>query len=213
MEDLEILLNRQKTVRESMVDKTWQTQPKIITAEKSADLFDFIKMVNKLVDIIMKDDKVEFIPDEGTTKFVADASKSIEHPYITYEVVNRVPKGELKPRVRQEIEEKDTDPNDTRPGEIYGQKFECLIQFNVWAGAYANAQELMEKFEDMMIMYAGFFKRNGVAELMFKRQFTDNKFEVFRQTFSIRNIQYYVEIEKLTVIFREKIKEIETMSL
>ena len=31
-----------------------------------------------------------------------------------------------------------------------------------------------------------------------------------RQTLSIRNISYYVEVEKLTVIMRESIKAIET---
>ena len=68
----------------------------------------------------------------------------------------------------------------------------------------------MERFEDLMITYAGYFKKNGVAELLFDQQYTDQSFETMRQTLSIRNISYYVEVEKLTVIMRESIKAIET---
>ena len=68
----------------------------------------------------------------------------------------------------------------------------------------------MERFEELMITYAGYFKKNGVAELLFDQQFTDQTFETMRQTLSIRNISYYVEVEKLTVIMRESIKAIET---
>ena len=67
----------------------------------------------------------------------------------------------------------------------------------------------MERFEELMITYAGYFKKNGVAELLFDQQFTDQTFETMRQTLSIRNISYYVEVEKLTVIMRESIKAIE----
>jgi hypothetical protein len=62
----------------------------------------------------------------------------------------------------------------------------------------------------MMFSYTGYFKRNGIAELFFENQFTDEHYDIFRQTLSIRNLQYYVETEKLHVIFKEKIKEIET---
>ena len=33
-----------------------------------------------------------------------------------------------------------------------------------------------------------------------------------RETLSIRNLQYYVEIEKLTVMFKEKINQIEIIA-
>ena len=45
--------------------------------------------------------------------------------------------------------------------------------------------------------------------IIFDKQYTDNNFELMRQTLSIRNICYYVEIEKLTVIMRESIKTID----
>ena len=67
----------------------------------------------------------------------------------------------------------------------------------------------MDKFEDLMIIYAGYFKKNGVGEIIFDKQYTDEDFKHLRQTLSIRNLCYYVEIEKLTVIMRESIKTID----
>lgn len=177
-------------------------------AEKSASLFDFVKMVNKLITLTMPD--VTFIPEEGRV-LETDAMKKIEHPIITYKVISRVPKKELKARVREDIEEI-SDDNDKRAGEIWGQKFECNIQFNIFASVYDEAEEVMEHFEELITSYTGFFKKNGIAEILFKKQFTDDMYSNLRETLSVRNICYYVEIEKLTVIFREKIKEIELLA-
>lgn len=187
-------------------------QTGIQTAEKSASLFDFIKMVNKLSAIILKDLDVEFIPDENK-KIVSNVDIKLDRPVITYKVISRKPKAELKPRIRQTIREKTNDPNDERVGEIYGQKFECLIQFNVFASVYDIAEQVMEKFEEMIFTYTGWMKKNGVAELLFEQQLTDEHYDMFRQTISVRNIRYRVEVEKLNVIFQDKLKEIETLGL
>ena len=66
----------------------------------------------------------------------------------------------------------------------------------------------MEKFEELMIAYAGYFKKQGVRELYFKEQITDSEYNNFRETLSVRNIRYYVQIEKLTVIFNRRIDDV-----
>ena len=70
----------------------------------------------------------------------------------------------------------------------------------------------MEKFEETIIKHTGFLKRNGVAEIFFDKHVTDSHFDTMRETLSIRNLQYYVEIEKLTVMFKEKINQIEIIA-
>ena len=180
---------------------------RILKADKTATLFDFIKMIDKVITLTMKDLNVEFIPDEGRTVYLSSDFK-LDHPIITYKLLSRKPKGEIKPRFREGFNR--TSHLDEQVGEIYGQKFKCHLQFDIFASVYEVAEQVMERFEDMMITYAGYFKRNGVAELLFDQQFTDEHFETMRQTLSIRNISYYVEIEKLTVIMRENIKAIET---
>ena len=180
----------------------------LLKADKTASLFDFIKMIDKIVTLTMKDLEVEFIPDEGkAVDFSSDFP--IDHPIIAYHLNSRKPKGEIKPRFRESFTST-LHNSSLETGEIYGQRFKCHLQFNIFASEYAIAEQVMERFEELMITYAGYFKKNGVVEVVFDQQFTDKNFESMRQTLSIRNLCYYVEIEKLTVIMRENIQQIET---
>lgn len=165
-------------------------------------------MVDKVISLTMKDLGVKFIPDEGKTIYLSNELK-LDTPMITYKLISRKPKGEIKPRFREHFEE-DGSGASSRIGEIYGQKFKCHVQFNIFASVYEVAEQVMERFEDAMITYAGFFKKNGVGEIMFDQQYTDESYENMRQTLSIRNLTYYLEVEKQTVIMREKIQSIET---
>lgn len=165
-------------------------------------------MVDKVISLTMKDLGVKFIPDEGKIVYLSNELK-LDNPMITYKLISRKPKGEIKPRFREHFKE-DGDEVTGRIGEIYGQKFQCHLQFNIFASVYEVAEQVMERFEDVMITYAGFFKKNGVGEIMFDQQYTDESYENMRQTLSIRNLTYYLEVEKQTVIMREKIQSIET---
>lgn len=178
-------------------------------ANKSASLYDFIKMVSQLVELTMPN--VRFEPDEGKV-ITLDAMKDFDCPVITYQIINRKPKKEIKARIRESIVENIDDKDDQRKGEIYGQKFECLVQFNIFASVYNDAEQVMESFEEIIIKHSGFLKKNGVAEILFDEHTTDSHFDTLRETLSIRNLRYYVEIEKLTVMFKEKIKEIEILA-
>lgn len=211
MQNLEGMLKEQESLLNNNQTQFISSNPPILMqqAEKSASLYDFIEMVDKLITLTMKD--IKFIPDEGKA-IALDPMTSIDGPIITYKVIQRKPKAELKPRVRQSIIEKVLDSDEERLGEVWGQKFECLIQFNILASVYKEAEQVMEKFEELITMYTGFFKKSGVAELFFKEHLTDESYGHYRETLSVRNLRYYVEIEKLTVIFREKIKDIEILA-
>lgn len=178
-------------------------------AEKGCTLFECISMIATLVELAMPG--VRFEPDEGKVMSL-DAMQNFDKPVITYSVIQRETKSEIKPRLRELIEEADGDTGEKRIGEIWGQKFKCFIQFNVFASVYKEAEQVMEKFEETIIQHAGFLKRNGVAEIFFSRHLTDSHFDTMRETLSIRNLEYYVEIEKLTVMFKEKINQIEIIA-
>ena len=175
-------------------------------ANKNASLYDFLDMVALIVDHAMEDYDVEFLTDEQQAK-LKDPEIPINKAYISYRVRSRVPKNEYKPIVREEIVECD-ELNEQRKGQIYGQFFDCIVQFNIFAAENKLANQVMEKFEELMIAYAGYFKKQGVRELYFKEQITDSEYNNFRETLSVRNIRYYVQIEKLTVIFNRRIDDI-----
>ena len=201
--------------REFNVDRSNRSvlasEPKPIKqkSEKGCTLFECISMIATLVELAMPN--IKFEPDEGKVMSL-DAMQNFNQPIITYSVVDRETKKELKPRLRETIEEIDVDTGDKRIGEVWGQKFKCLVQFNIFASVYKDAEQVMEKFEETILKHTGFLKRNGVAEIFFDKHLTDSRFDTMRETLSIRNLQYYVEIEKLTVMFKEKINQIEIIA-
>ena len=204
MQQREFSVNRQDAI-------VLPSNPKPVKqkAEKGCTLFECISMIATLVELAMPG--VRFEPDEGKVMSL-DAMQNFDKPVITYSVVQRETKSEIKPRLRELIEEADGNNGEKRVAEVWGQKFKCLIQFNVFASVYKEAEQVMEKFEETIIQHAGFLKRNGVAEIFFNRHLTDSHFDTMRETLSIRNLEYYVEIEKLTVMFKEKINQIEIIA-
>ena len=177
------------------------------TAAKNATVEDFISMVTKLSNKALKSLNVEFYPDEGAT--IDDPEKKLEKTAIIYRVIERKPKNELKMRHSENIEEVvDEKTNKKRLGQIWSQRQDCIIQFDVIASDYATANKVMNSFEDMIFQYSGYFKKNGIAEIYFKKYFTDTSIDRYRQYLSVRSIQYFVEIEKQTTIFNSTLEEI-----
>lgn len=166
-------------------------------ADKNCDLDDLFAMINKLVVKALKKDNVEFNPDEGA-RFVVDQQVPINHPIIQFDVISYEPKLELKPRVINQFIEESDDKNDRwkRHGQVWSQRFKCVIQFNIISSDYITANKVMRDFEELMFRYAGYFKQQGVAEIVFKSRFSDKNYDYYRQNLSVRSLQYYVEIER-----------------
>lgn len=174
-------------------------------AKKGASLYDFLDMLAVIVDYAMSDMKVKFITDEDENK-LKDPELPFEHPYISYRVISRKPKNEYKPITREEIVEHD-EHNEQRLGTIRGMSFDCILQFNIFASENRVANKVMETFEELMISYAGYFMEQGVRQVYFKEQIKDTDYNNFRDSLSVRNLRYYVEIEKLMVIFNRRISD------
>lgn len=211
MDDFQALLEKKRNLVE-VYDKLKRQPPQTIqTADKGATIADLTSMINKLVSLTMRERlNVEFCPDDKKEKIISKAEK-LDHNVITYKVVTRRSKDEIKPRIRQEVAEKTLDKEDERLGFISGHAFKSVIQFNIFSKSYSEADNIMEEFELLMETYSGFFKRNGIKEIYFEEQLTDQHYDIYREILSVRNIQYYVETERLSVIFNEKVKEIEIL--
>ena len=178
-------------------------------AKKQASLYDFLDMLALVVDYTMKDQNVKFLT-EDQEHILTDPEIAFDHPYITFKVISRRPTKEYKPIAREDIVECD-EYNKQRFGTVFGQKFDCIIQFNVFASENRVANKVMETFEELIISYAGYFKEQGVRDLYFKEQITDADYNNFRETLSVRNLRYYVQIEKLMVIFNRRISDIQAL--
>lgn len=162
------------------------------TADANCSCYDFIKMVQSVTRKALKKYNIDFSSDRLKYN-VTDPQIHLDNPVITYKTVSRVPYKELKPRIRDTVSDMDSN----MIGNIYAQKFESVIQFNIFASVYDLAEEVMDKFEEMMIKYAGFFKQRGVSELVFSEELSDSEYDMFRQIVSVRSIRYKVYTERI----------------
>ena len=177
-------------------------------AEKGASMADFFELVKKMVIKGLKKERVEIIPNDGPRR-VLDPAEKIDHPIIFYKVVSRVPREKnYKPRFREDIYDRNPDGSELRQGAIYGQFFDCEIQFDIVASDYSAADRVMNAFEDAMQKYAGFFKRNGVSEVLFAKQFTDENLDINQKKMSVRSLIYDVTIERIRLAYDTTITEI-----
>ena len=174
---------------------------------KGADLDDLADMLAKLVSKSMRKLKVEFSPDEGARPLV-DASEKIDSPRIFFSVIDSAPKSELKPRVREEINELTEDKHNRRMGTIYGKRYINVVQFDIFAPNYTEASTVMKNFEELIFDYSSYLKENGIAEIYLQKRFTDRNLDAYRQHFSVRSLQYYVETEKLFARFGETVESV-----
>lgn len=194
-DELELLLNNKKEHEKHYIEakekeQTCNSTP--MTADGNCSCFDFIKMVQRLVSLDLKKYDIEFSSDRLSYK-ADDIQINLDRPIITYQTISRIPTRELKPMQRYGIVDKKANVI----GTVYAQRYECIVQFNIFASVYNLAEEVMSSFEDMMIKYTGYFKRNGVAELLFKEEIADSDYNLYRQVVSVRNIRYKVHVDKI----------------
>lgn len=207
LSELEILLNRDEFFyEEGIVDanKSYNTN-NLQKAKGTASLLDFIDMVALIVESTMDDMNVTFMTDERAYLFKEDPLEPINHPMVTFKVLDRVhtDKTAYKPRYMEEIT-----GDDGRPGIIYNERFTNMVQFNIIAPEYRIAWNVMERFEDLMISYAETIRGNGIVEYFFLKQYRDSYYDSFRNTFTVLSLVYRVDTETLRVIFKENIKDI-----
>lgn len=186
-----------KALHQSPVQRQIRTQ----RSRKGATIRDFIDMLADLTKKVLRKHEVTFDPDEGHTP--NDVDKKLGHPYILYKVTSREPKLERKQRLLDTVE-----AEDGRHGEIWAQDFTCKIQFTIMAGNYTEADTIMDEFEDLLFKYTGYFKENGVQELLFEKQYTDQNYDSYRQSASVRSLVYRVDIQKFYTTFVNRLQDL-----
>lgn len=203
-------LEKKRSLNDNITNSVQEKPIDRLTSETSASVDDFIYMLSKVCKKVMKKMNVELVPNEGDRPSV-DQKEQIDHPYIYFKILRCEPVKELKPRIRQDcvdVKIKDNQEELSQPRDIWGQQFNYLIQFDIYAGAYKEVTEVMKIFEDIIFTYTAYFKREGVKDLRFLRRITDSNLDIYRQKCSIRSLQYSVDIEKLFTRFETTIGDI-----
>lgn len=101
---------------------------------------------------------------------------------------------QYRPRFRENFTPKDS-PN--QQIEVYGQWFDCEVQFDCWATDNLSADNLADWFERFLCLYGRVLKKNGVQELLFVDRLRDRAVSKWRQDLKSRALTYYLRIETL----------------
>lgn len=139
-------------------------------------------------------------------------SSSIILPQITVEINTRDIAeniGGLKPLLVDVIKETDELGNETGDAFLmYRQWFDCNVEFNIYGKTNKQARELQKKFENLLMVYTGYLKRQGVSEMFFEREVSPKNSLNYDESVPMRCIYYYIRFESITPIRQSLINSI-----
>jgi len=201
---MELYLQDKRNIKENGIPLK---NTEYLKADNNATLSDFISMLSNISSKALQKSGATLDPDEG--RILGDVDTTVEHPIIIYSIISSIPKFNIKKHPIQTIVEKDNNP---RICDIYIQEFMSTVQFNIVASEYKEADTVLNDFMDLMINYSGYFKKNGVSELIFEKRLTDKQLDIYRQHNSIRSVQYKIGTQKINTVFNSTIQNIQNVT-
>lgn len=117
--------------------------------------------------------------------------------------------GGLKPTLVDII--KETDENGQETGDaflIYRQWFDTNVEFDIYGRTNQEARQLQKKFENLLNVYTGYLKRNGISEMFFEREVSPKNSLNYNESTPMRCIYYYIRFESITPIRQSLINSI-----
>lgn len=166
-----------------------------LTAKDTADLDKLTDMIYKLLDIAWGD-KWGVFSEERPTDNDADNTPL---PHITYNLIHRVHTEKKTVKWQQFASE----PDPIHKGETITQYkcwFTCQVDFTVYDDTNRGARLTAQRFEEFMETYIGYFKQEGISEIIFKSEKAPDVSSSYRQDIPYRTLCYEVRIERILAV-------------
>lgn len=139
-------------------------------------------------------------------------SDNIILPQITVDINTRdvaENMGGLKPKLIDIVDETDAGGNPTGDAFlVYRQWFDCNVEFNFYGRTNKEARQLQKKFENLLTVYTGYLKRQGVSEMFFEREVSPKSSLNYDESTPMRCIYYYIRFESIMPIRQSLINNI-----
>lgn len=139
--------------------------------------------------------------------------KDVSFPRIIYSVKEARPgivgngnTREIRPRVRQ-VEEVEVNGQNPKLMMIYGQRFDYVIEFTVWAENNRQLDIVTEQFKELMMTYGGFITKQGLTHLVFDKM--EGSSETLKDKAVSRSLFYRVGFEHISLRPTDAIERIE----
>jgi len=115
----------------------------------------------------------------------------------------------LKPVLMDIQQEKDGEGKDTGDSFlIYRQWFDSNVEFDIYGHNNKECRELTRRLEELLLVYAGYLKRKGLAEIFFLREISPKSSLNFSENVPMRCILYYVRFESIVPVRVSSINQI-----
>ena len=194
---------------ESISDVDYQIQSfRHVADDNIDDLEQLAEILKRLCNAAWGDGWGELSPDLKK----GENSSEIIVPQIVLDINTRDIAegiGGLKPTLVDII--KETDENGQETGDaflIYRQWFDTNVEFNIYGRTNREARQLQKKFENLLNVYTGYLKRNGVSEMFFEREVSAKNSLNYNESTPMRCIYYYIRFESITPIRQSLINSI-----
>lgn len=139
-------------------------------------------------------------------------SASIILPQITMDINTRDVSsglGGIKPLLIDVIDEFDENGNPTGDAFlIYRQWFDCNVEFDIYGRTNQQARQIQKKFENLLMVYTGYLKRQGISEILFEREVSPKNSLNYDESAAMRCIYYYIRFESIIPIRQSLINSI-----
>ena len=194
---------------ESVSDVDYQIQSfRHVADDNIDDLEQLAEILKRLCNAAWGDGWGELSPDLKK----GENSSEIIVPQIVLDINTRDIAegiGGLKPTIVDII--KETDENGQETGDaflIYRQWFDTNVEFNIYGRTNREARQLQKKFENLLNVYTGYLKRNGISEMFFEREVSPKNSLNYNESTPMRCIYYYIRFESITPIRQSLINSI-----
>lgn len=158
--------------------------------------------MEKLTDMIYSLLKIVWGEDWGTfseEKPTDNDPDTQKLPHITYSLAHRQHMANRTVKRTQFASE--PDPEHEGHNITYHKNwFTCELHFTIYHDTNKGARQIAERFEEFMDTYVGYFKQEGVSEIIFKEELAPNVNSDYRQDLPYRTLIYEANIERTLVI-------------
>ena len=139
-------------------------------------------------------------------------SDNIILPQITIDINTRESAeniGTFKPKLIDIVKELDSNNEETGDAFlIYRQWYDCNIEFNFYGRTNKEARQLQKRFENLLTVYTGYLKRQGISEMFFEQEVSPKSSLNYDESTPMRCIYYYIRFESIIPIRQSLINNI-----
>lgn len=186
-----IYIAEQNPQQEGMNDQLSQG----LRADGNIDIEGFSDKVKDLLDDSWEDEWGTFTMEEPT----GNDPESVNLPVISFGVVDRA-SSKNKKGLKSRQNEYMLDPEDENYTIIISRKwFDCIVEYMVFHKTNKESRELLKRFEVFMETYTGYFKEQGVSEMVFLNEVDSRLSKKYKEGIPSTCIRYLMVLERITI--------------